>query len=67
MREGIRAVRRSSTVKVAFGSNRTVETGSGKFTSGTGKTRTGACEVTVFSDALLGRQRTLARDATPFS
>jgi esterase/lipase superfamily enzyme len=52
-------------VKVAFGSNRTVETGSGKFTSGTGKTRTGTCEVTVFSDALLGRQRNLARDDTP--
>lgn len=52
-------------MKVAFGSNRTVETGSGKFTSGTGKTRTGTCEVTVFSDALLGRQRTHARDDTP--
>jgi esterase/lipase superfamily enzyme len=63
---GFRARRRSSTVEVAFGTNRTIDTGSGRFTSGTGKTLTGTCEVTVFSDAPVGRRRrTLGRDDAP--
>ncbi|WP_394525427.1 alpha/beta hydrolase [Paenarthrobacter nicotinovorans] len=63
---GFRAPRRSSTVKVAFGTNRIAETESGRFTSGTGKTLTGTCEVTVFSAAPVGRhRRSLGRDDTP--